>query len=74
MSLSHQDVRALSTRLKLRRNDVQWTIFTIHRTMPNAPAEGCDVNFFGILGVRNDPMSPFEIKARYARPAFASVA
>ena len=74
MSLSRQDVRALSPRPKRRRDDVQWTISSIHRTMPNATAEGCDVNFFGILGIRNDPMSPFEVKARYARPAFAAVA
>jgi hypothetical protein len=72
MSLSRQ-ARALSPRLKFGRNDVQRTIFSIHKAMPNAPTEGCDVDFFGVFGVRNDPMSPFEVKPMYARPIFPAV-
>jgi len=62
MSLSARMFVPLSSRLKLRCNDVQWTIFSIHRTMPNAPAEGCDVDFFGVFRVRNDRCPHLKLK------------
>jgi len=73
MSLSRHEVRALSSRLKLRRNYVQWTIFSIRGPMPDAPAKGCDINFRGVFRVSNDAVSPFEVKTRNARPAFPVV-
>src|SRR5256885_10522565 len=54
LSLFCQEIPALPSWLKLRRNDVQWTIFPIHGAMPNAPAKGCDVNFFGNFGIGNE--------------------
>src|SRR6266699_1339736 len=41
--------------------------------MPNAPAKGGDVNFFGVFWVRNYAMPPFEVKTRYSRPDLTAV-
>jgi hypothetical protein len=73
MSLSRQEVCALSSRLKLRGNYVQRTIFSIDGPVPDAPAKGCDINLLGVIGVSNDAVSPFEVKTRNARPAFPVV-
>src|SRR5947199_8566270 len=68
-----REIPSLSSRLKLRGNDIQWTIFSIHGAMPNAPAKRCDVDFFGVFRIRNDAVSPFEVKTRYLRPAFPAI-
>src|SRR5947207_7027976 len=59
--------------LELRSHDIDRAILSVHRTIPNAAAESCDVNHFRVLGVGDDAMSPLEIEAWYARPMLAPV-
>src|SRR3989442_6156006 len=63
----------LTPGLKLRGHNVDGVIFSVHGTPPNATAESCNVDFFRVLRIRNDPMPPFEVEARYARPVLTSV-
>src|SRR5581483_1580265 len=43
-------------------------------TVPNTAAKSCDVNLRGILGIRNDAMSPLEIESGYTLPGQTTVA
>src|SRR5437899_3147182 len=63
----------LTPGLKLRGHNVERVIFSVHGAIPNATAESCNVDFFRVLRIRNDPMPPFEVEARYARPVLTPV-
>src|SRR2546423_7126658 len=66
-------MKALTTGLKLRSHNIQRTILSIDRAVPNSAAKCRNVNFFRIAWVGNDAMPPFEVKTRYARPVLATV-
>src|SRR5215467_5541045 len=62
-----------TSRLQFRSHYVEWAIFAVYGTIPNAAAERRDVNLFGVLGIGDDAMPPLEIEARYARPVLAPI-
>src|SRR5450755_489882 len=63
----------LMRRIELRCGYVQRRWLAVDASVPDASAEGCDVDGILVGWIRNHAMGPLEIESRNAGPVFAAI-